>query len=102
MNFELKIETVINETTKVMKEKYKDTLLYRKLQRHESVGNFNCWRELSVYQLGKWIKDNFKIDVHVYLEGNNSNLFLMYEPEENEFKKLNSRLLKMVKAVGDS
>lgn len=100
IEFEARIETIIDECTKVMKKKYKNTLLYRKLQRHEAVGNFNCWRELSVYQLGKWIKDNLNIPVEVNLEGKKSNLVL--EVTDQEFQILNTRLINVLKTVGDS
>lgn len=94
------IETFIEEGVAAYKKNYKNTILYRALQRHDDFiyegQTFNYFRELSVYKTGQWIKEILPdVSVEVNLSGNESNIQL--EISDEDLRKLTTRLYSFLK-----
>lgn len=102
MDIESMIERFIDLGIKAYKKKYRKKLLGRKLDRHETIKldgvKISCWKELAVYKMAQYIMEIIPgIDISYSLEGNNSNIEICIDDDEEE--KIKSELDKILSLI---
>ena len=94
------IEDFIQYAIRAYKLKWRQNELGRKLDRKEEITlpdgvRVSCWRELAVYQMGKYMQQENMCDVDITLDGNDSLLIATFD-NDSEYKMCLCKLRKFL------
>lgn len=94
------IEEFISAGVDAFKKNHRNSTQGIKLDRHEPVEingvEFRCWRELAVYGMAEWLRDELPdSDIEVVMDGNNSTLIVSMDDEQQ--RNVNGKMYAFLK-----
>ena len=103
MNTVQLIEKFIDAGVDAFKKNHRNSSQGRKLDRHEPVEidgvEFRCWRELAVYGMAEWLRDELPdSDIEVVMDGNDSTLVVSMDDEQQ--RNVNGKMFAFLKRYG--
>jgi uncharacterized protein with NAD-binding domain and iron-sulfur cluster len=97
------IEEFISAGVDAFKKNHRNSPQGIKLDRHEPVEidgiEFRCWRELAVYGMAEWLRDELPdSDIEVVMDGNDSTLSVSMD--DGEQRKVTGKMYAFLKKYG--